>query len=202
MTACRSWGRAGRYSSSGCSCADHIEVSGGAALAESPCFRNLRCLDLGGNKIGTGGAVGLAGSPHLRRLKSLGLHGNRIRSEGAEALANSPNLTGVAYLDLSRNGVGTRGVEALAASVQGPGLRVLNLSGNEDIGVAGVRALLNSPLTDRLDLLDLRGCRLVSGKATEVMEALTGRMGERLVYRERQSHRTGTGKLRSGGRSR
>ena len=60
-------------------------------------------------------------------------------------------------------------------------LRMLDLSDNPDIGVAGVCALLDSPLPDRLHL-SLTSCCLSSPKAVKVMEALKDRMGNRLIY--------------------
>ena len=74
-----------------------------ASLTASPRVRNLRVLDLRGNRLGATGAATIAAGWHLRNLIELNLADNEIEDAGAYALAESPHLDGLIALDVSGN---------------------------------------------------------------------------------------------------
>lgn len=77
----------------------------------------------------------------------------RFGDAGAKRVAACPSLRGVVTLRLSNGTIGDRGLAALAA-VDWPRLTTLDLAVN-DIGPAGVAALVESPLGGRLERLHL-----------------------------------------------
>jgi uncharacterized protein (TIGR02996 family) len=84
------------------------------ALASAP-VKNLRVLDLSGNRVGDPGVLRLAGSPRLRNLLVLDLSEALVGSEGAEALADSPHLAGLLHLNLAGNPIGPSAADRLRA---------------------------------------------------------------------------------------
>jgi uncharacterized protein (TIGR02996 family) len=83
-------------------------------LGNAP-VRNLRVLDLSGNRVGDPGALRLAASQRLRNLLVLDLSESLVGSEGAEALADSPHLDGLVHLNLAGNPIGPSAADRLRA---------------------------------------------------------------------------------------
>jgi hypothetical protein len=94
-------------------------------------------------------------APRLRRARGVQLAGNPLGDAGALALLEGGAFDRVEALGLDGTGVGDRFAAALAARAPAS-LRALWLSGDA-IGPAGVAALLDGPLLDRLDALALGG---------------------------------------------
>jgi uncharacterized protein (TIGR02996 family) len=134
---------------------------------------NLRCLSLGGARLGDRAARLLAASPLLGRLRSLCLSHNQIGPAGLRALVESPWAAGLTSLDLGFNPIGPEGVRLLERSPHLLGLRELNLSRTE-LGDEGVRVLAEGSLPARLEALDLSlnhvgdaGAEALAGSARE-----------------------------------
>ena len=108
------------------------------------------------------------------RLTHLNLRHNRLTAERLAPLTASGAFTGLRVLDLVGNQVGNAGAAALAAADL-PHLAVLDLSYSM-VGDDGARAILDSPLADRLVLLNLTG----SPASDEMKQAVRDRMGERV----------------------
>lgn len=73
----------------------------------------VRMLHLARAFLGDRQVETLAGCPYLRDLRVLDLHGNRIRDEGAVALAGSSHLTNLHLLDVRDNAFTSGGEKAL-----------------------------------------------------------------------------------------
>ena len=158
--------------------ADENEVM---RLAGSPQLATLRCLTAGG--LWAEGLQRLVASPHLARLKALRLPANTLGNAGVLALVRAAALTALEELDLSGRGVAERyhedpivrspGMETLAGWAGLAGVRSVMLSGNE-VGRAGLRALLRSSHAGTLKELSLRGGRLDGQAMAEFRDALPG----------------------------
>jgi uncharacterized protein (TIGR02996 family) len=101
----------------------------------------------------------LAECPHLADLRELDLNahnpGPGIGPEGVRLLANSPHLRGLTALRLRWQKIGDGGAAALAASPLLPRLRLLDLGAIQEIGDAGLIALLSSAGAASLKWLDV-----------------------------------------------
>lgn len=129
--------------------------AGAQGLARGSLLKHLTVLNLPSNRgITSTGINALVGTPAARNLQRLFLSGSFVGSEGAKAIARSPYLTSLHTLDISRGSVHREGAEALAKSAELPALVNLNLRFNE-IRDGGARTLLASPLSARLNRLDL-----------------------------------------------
>jgi uncharacterized protein (TIGR02996 family) len=150
-------------------------------LADSPQLSTLRCLTargLWGEGLGL-----LVASPHLARLKALRLPSNTLGNAGILALSRAPALRALEELDLSGRGVSERyhddplvrvpGMDSLVRWEGLKGVRSLTLSGN-DLGRAGLRALLRSPPAAALKELSLRNGRLDGTAMAELGDAVSG----------------------------
>jgi uncharacterized protein (TIGR02996 family) len=140
---------------------DGLDVFGARALALSPLFAALRCLDLcgrmGGQSVlddaGVQALVQSVSRPELK-LKTLRLDCNSIGPDGAGYLAGSASLPALEVLTLTGNHLGAAGVLGLARGTQLPCLRSLSLRGNA-IEPGEAALLAESPLLARLVSLDL-----------------------------------------------
>jgi len=181
-----------------------LSPAGVTALLESPLFVNLaalgvndhatgvglallegveqyqpgprfRALELRTARLGDDGFRLLAAAESLSGLTHLNLQGNHVNADRAGLLAESPTFAGLRVLLLAANPLGNAGAAALARPGCLPELRVLDLSFCQ-VGDDGVRAVLDSPLADRLVLLNLAG----SPASDETKQALRERMGDRV----------------------
>jgi uncharacterized protein (TIGR02996 family) len=125
-------------------------------LCASGRFPRLEVLNLSNNPLGGGGVRTLAFSPLFARLRRLNLRETQPGVEGLQTLAASLENAGLFYLNLDYHG-GTFGDEgAIALAFSRPrNLQRLSLAENE-IGPAGLRALLRSPVMEHLAHLDLK----------------------------------------------
>lgn len=107
----------------------------------------------------------LAESYVLRSVRHLDLRGHHIGDSGLIDLVRSPNVSQLQVLDVGFNDIGETGdsaVEALLASGHLTELRILRLNGNT-IDRLWVEALAKWDHLDRMELVDLRRCRLGAG---------------------------------------
>lgn len=156
-------------------------------LAESPQLATLRTLTARG--LWADGLARLMASRHLANLKSLRLPGNDLGNAGIVAIVRAASLTALEQLDLSGRGVSERynddpiirspGMEALAAWSGLATVRSLTLTGNE-MGRAGLRALLRSKHAGGLKHLTLRASRLDGQAVSEFDSAQKGLLLETL----------------------
>jgi uncharacterized protein (TIGR02996 family) len=157
-----------------------IGAAGVEALAASPHLRKLRHLELSDNVIGDRGAVAIALARHWDRIEILDLRSCGVSILGLRRLASAQNLRGLRELRLQNNFLGpdagaviagsgwlrlcsldlgdTRldaaAVASLAASAVLAPLSELRLCYN-NLGLAGLEALLASPDLRNLEKLDL-----------------------------------------------
>jgi uncharacterized protein (TIGR02996 family) len=136
-------------------------------------------LDLGGNPLGSQGVAALAGSTHLTRLTHLGL--TKVGGLGAAAacigpLFTTPHLPRLAALDLSRDDLDASDARALVASPLPERLYRLDLRHNH-LGDAGAFALLEADWP-RLAWLDVRD----NGLSAAAKDALRSRFGYSVHY--------------------
>jgi uncharacterized protein (TIGR02996 family) len=152
-----------------------------ARLADSPQLATLRVLTARG--LWPEGLARLVASLHLAPLEALRLPANNLGNAGILALIESSALCKLAELDLSGRGVSERynddpvvrslGMESLAAWPGLASVRSLNLSGNE-LGQAGLRALLRSKNAAGLKELSLRSTRIDGRAMAEFDSAVPG----------------------------
>ena len=152
---------------------DRVNVPEMRALARSTALANLTSLDLSDNPFGPEGAETLAKSRHLTKLTRLSLAHNNLRDRGANALATAKHFPALTQLELGDNGLSGEGVEALIAAPFFKQLTVLDPSKNRIVEF-GARALAEAADESKLELLDLRGCRL-GQKAIKVVKAAFGK---------------------------
>ena len=144
-----------------------IDDKGAAALADALLdAKNLRSLDLAGNKIGYAGAAALVRSLPSTSLTSLNLGANKIGDKGAAEIAGAlREAKSLAELNLACTNIGPTVVSALAGSLPSTSLTSLNLGWNK-IGAAGAAALANF-----LPSTSLTSLSLVESDIGEVGEA-------------------------------
>jgi uncharacterized protein (TIGR02996 family) len=137
----------------------------------------LRELDVNENYyLGPGWGAVLAAASHLASLRVLKLAGNGLEAAGVRSLAKAKHLGQLRALDLCGNDLGLEGARVLARSPLFAGLTDLRLGEEDefdetnDLGDAGVRALLASPHLTNLETLDLAA----NGLTDEGAKALAG----------------------------
>jgi uncharacterized protein (TIGR02996 family) len=129
-------------------------------MVQSPLLTQLHTIDLSRCYLDAACAHILADSPRQAGLVRLGLNNNPLGPTGGAALANSKHLNRLQRLELAHwrhndSAAGDAGVSELANATGLPCLNRLDLRHNE-ITAKGLRALLASPLIERLYWLDLR----------------------------------------------
>jgi Ran GTPase-activating protein (RanGAP) involved in mRNA processing and transport len=127
-------------------------------LARSGALEQLEALELDANLLSDAAAMALADSGMLGQLRELGLMENQIGDVGVAALIERGGMTRLEVLRLSRNLIGDAGAAAIA---RGPitlaafrELARAELHWNR-IGLAGIQALLRSPLIHEIEELDM-----------------------------------------------
>jgi hypothetical protein len=149
----------------------YCKGDGAAALAESPCLRSLRRLDLSANRIDAEQFARLAGVP-MPHLHSLDLSGPSINpyywdigqqpllDAGAAAWAEGANAERLKHLRLANCHVTDEGLTAVFRSARLQNLEHLDLSHNALTAAAVARAVVGSPRWQTLRELGLNHCRL------------------------------------------
>lgn len=146
-------------------------------LADSPQLATLRALTVRGLWLETMRRMMV--SPHLGNLKSLRLPSNNLGNAGIGVLTQSSSISSLEELELHGRMYEAYGedptvsascVSALAAWRGLLGVRVLRLTGS-NLGKAGFRALLRSPLAGSLKVLSLRGGQFDGTVMGELMDA-------------------------------
>jgi len=97
----------------------------------------------------------LLASPYLATVRGLNLSMSSLTDADVERVANCPHLGALTHLDLSTNSIRTPGLRAIANSDRLPKLSSLTIHGNPQVNVDGVRAIVDSPLAERLEQLTL-----------------------------------------------
>ncbi|MEL6180311.1 MAG: hypothetical protein AAFS10_15220, partial [Myxococcota bacterium] len=145
----------------------HIGPNGARALADSPHLTRLTHLNLSHNHIGPSGVQALARSPLMAQLTTLSLaelpasfSPSPMGPEGLQALIGAVHRQ-LTHLNIAHNGLGGEDIAHLAASPI-DSLIHLDLHGNP-MGLAGARALADSPHLSRLTHLNLGQTDLNSG---------------------------------------
>ena len=173
-------------------------------------FRTLRafCADL--NQLTDEFATALANAIHLIRLQSLQLSTNQLTATGLARLCTAQHLRGLERLDLSSNPLGPAAAGHLASATFGGNLRRLDLRkcalGKEgtarlfvarfpqlrelvvtenEVSIAGVRALARNDGLSSLTKLVLQKCRL-SPIAVAALANLSNLPGLRALHLGRQ----------------
>ena len=120
----------------------------------------------------------LFASPRLRRVGYLGIWA--MNDVMATALAASPHALNLAGIDFRRGTVTAVGMQALAHSSNLPHLHELtvSLARPDWLDLRFARELVDSPLGDRLRVLDIADCSTVAPAAEELLRE---RFGDRLV---------------------
>lgn len=124
-------------------------------LVYSPRAKTLEALALQSNWLEARDAKHLVKSDCWGALKRLDLHNNNLGPAGAKVLAKASALSNIEELELGYNNIGAAGLEALVKSKNFPRLRRLGLRSN--IRDKELLALVDTPLMNQLEELDLRG---------------------------------------------
>lgn len=137
-----------------------LRTNGAEVLHEELCRARLRALDVGGNEIGDGGAKWISMTKPLDSLETLAIEGNvaepLLTNQGAGHLGDSKVLTKLRDLRLGGNQIGDEGLRAL---LELPKLERLDLRANE-VTAHGLRAFQGTPAQLRhlnLSYQDLSG---------------------------------------------
>lgn len=135
----------------------HVGSTGAAAIASAPMLGNLQELSIAGyNGIGGRGLAALAASTTLVSLSVLAITENQVTDDGLLALAASERLAGLEELDLTNNPeVYDAGVSAIVSTPRAARLKRLRV-GWTGVTARVIRALVDSPFLQALELLDLR----------------------------------------------
>ncbi len=123
------------------------------ALADAPCLKDLRMLNLSGNHFSAAGIRRLFRS-ELPQLHTLSLADHSVESEAIHEIARSPALNGLLALDLSSNRLDEKAIDQLGTTDHFQNLRILGMDQCE-ISDQSARDFLASPLASRLDYLDI-----------------------------------------------
>jgi uncharacterized protein (TIGR02996 family) len=159
-------------------------TTGVHVIAESPCFANLRSLNLWRTPLPNTDAGTLASSPNLKRLTHLACHAYGLKAQGLGLLANSPNLASVESLELPHTRIGPKELAAASGSPLFARLRNLNLQ-YDRIGEAGA-TLLAGMLSNNLHTLCLENSG-ITPRAVEVLAASPRLAGLRKLNLRRTS---------------
>lgn len=158
-----------------------VTVEGLSRLMDAPNWAALRALDF--NRLAPRGddiIAALAASAGLRKVRALDLFMTCVSQIGARALAESPHAAGLEVLRIggpdftfAENGLPLPDDHAIAEAVAGSprvrNLKELDLS-HRRIGIAGLRALVESPHLKNLRRLRLRNCALPAGEALALVK--------------------------------
>jgi len=141
-------------------CAETLGVAGAKSLTSSKTFTRLENLWLSLCSLGDAGIEIMANWPGLASVTSLDIAENDITRAGAQALANSKYLFNLRSLKIGDNKIGDAGVLALATSKSLSNLVKLDIGGSRNTGGcgltdAGVAKLVDSPLAERLESLNI-----------------------------------------------
>jgi hypothetical protein len=153
-----------------------VTTEGLARVIDAPNWGALRALDF--DRLAPRGdciAQALAERPGFAKVRALDLFMTCVTHEGARALAESPHAAGLEVLRIggpdftfTENGLPLPDDYAIAVAVAGSAhlrnLKELDLS-HRRIGIAGLRALVDSPHLQNLRRLRLRNCALAAGEA-------------------------------------
>jgi len=115
------------------------------ALADPAASSSLQTLLLDCARLTDGGLRVLLREGGLGGLKRLGLQRCSLGSEAGEIIAGAAQLSGLHTLDLSWNSIDDRSVAALAGAPHLASVRRLDLGCNNEITLAGLRAIDSSP---------------------------------------------------------
>jgi uncharacterized protein (TIGR02996 family) len=129
------------------------------ALVKSPHFGRAEALGFNshiGDQLHDGNQLdALLGAPSLATVRRLELGLSSLDTDDLKQLARCPYLGAVEHLDLSSNPFDDAALRAVANSKHLPALTSLVLWGGSQVKLDGVRALVDSPLADRLEHLAL-----------------------------------------------
>lgn len=163
----------------------------GAAEAVTELATQLRELSLGEHDDQGGPSPGgdracrtLAAANNLRMLERLRMPSGEITADGLEALLGSESLASLRYLDVSGNKLGPSAGRVLRKARRAP-LQSLDLS-SVGLDAAGLSELLQSPLIEGLDELNVSGNELgdVGAAALAAAPSLQGLKSLNLAHTE------------------
>jgi uncharacterized protein (TIGR02996 family) len=127
------------------------------ALVASPHFARAETIAFSaivGDQLHDDGRLDvLLAAPRLATVRRLDLGLSSLNGADVERVARCPYLGSVVHLDLSANPFTDTALRAVAHSQCLPALTSLALWGASAFGLDGVRALVDSPLADRLEHL-------------------------------------------------
>ena len=97
----------------------------------------------------------LLGCPQLANVRGLDLDMSSLTDENVQSVTQCPYLGALKHLDLSSNRISALGFRAVANAKQLPALCSLRVFGNSQVNADGMRAIVDSPLAERLEQLEL-----------------------------------------------
>ena len=139
---------------------DRSEIDSEAweALIESPHLSNLRHLHVRKTLLGASIIQRLFRDARLPRLQCLNLIDAGIRPQHLESLRKSMPFAELCSADLSSNALGDDGGMMLPQMAWLPRIKRLSLRDNY-IGARTIRALVSSPVCERMEQIDVSGNR-------------------------------------------
>jgi uncharacterized protein (TIGR02996 family) len=159
-----------------------VTAEGLSRVIDAPNWGALRALDF--NRLAPHGDTiieALASRPGFRKVRALDLFMACVTHAGALALAESPHAAGLEVLRIggpnftfAANGIPLPDDSEIAKAIGGSrhlkALKELDLS-HRQIGIAGFRALVESPHLTNLRRLRLRNCALPATEALNLVRA-------------------------------
>lgn len=130
-----------------------------AVLAAQPAFGRIETVGFSSHIMDQvhyhGRLEALLASPYLATVRGLNFRMSSLDYKDVERIVACPYLKALRHLDLSTNQIRTTSIALVANCDTLPSLTSLTIDANQQVNAEGMRAIVDSPLAERLEHLEL-----------------------------------------------